>query len=284
MTNKERFEQQEKIRSSFEFDMLKMYFGETYEVADKLVISQPTFGQIMDIGEQDFYGTLGIFISNSTGYRLPLWNLGIDWNKTVDFEMFQMIYKGIDPKISSMLFEKIKGIDENGETSMLDVDFSGFEVYTRQTPPESEGAEPTEEVVLYNPVQDIVIDQNIYLKMSQYLRTMFNIFPKTERAKGRATKEAIIWEEEENAKKKKDEPYRSTLLPIVSSLVNHPGFKYKLEEMRDLTMVQIMDSVQRLQIYESATALMKGMYSGFVDSSKIKAENYNFMRDLRAEV
>jgi len=41
-----------------------------------------------------------------------------------------------------------------------------------------------------------------------------------------------------------------------------------------------MDSVQRLQVYESSTAVMKGMYSGFVDGSKIKPENYNWMRSL----
>jgi len=41
-----------------------------------------------------------------------------------------------------------------------------------------------------------------------------------------------------------------------------------------------MDSVQRLQIYESSTALMKGMYSGFLDTSKINKEELNFMRDI----
>jgi len=41
-----------------------------------------------------------------------------------------------------------------------------------------------------------------------------------------------------------------------------------------------MDSVQRLQVYEASTALLKGMYSGMVDSSKVKAEDYNWMKSL----
>ena len=41
-----------------------------------------------------------------------------------------------------------------------------------------------------------------------------------------------------------------------------------------------MDSVQRLQIYESTNALWKGMSSGFVDSSKINKEELNFMRSI----
>lgn len=283
MTNKERFEQQQKVRDSFEFDRLKMYFGEPYEISNRLVVVQPKFGDILEVGEQRFYETLSIFISNSTGYRLPLWNLGIDWNKTVDYELFCMLYGGIDPEISAMLFDEVEMIDEDGETVYQPIDFSAFEAYEVTLPQEDPDAEPVKKITLYNRNQDIEIDENTYLKLSQYLRTVFNIFPKTERAKGQATKEAIIWEEEENAKRRKDDVYHSTLLPIVSSLLNHPGFKYKLDEMRNLTMAQIMDSVQRLQVYENSTALLRGSMSGFVDTSKIPKDNFNFMRDLTQE-
>lgn len=67
---------------------------------------------------------------------------------------------------------------------------------------------------------------------------------------------------------------------IVSSLVNHPGFKYKLKELKEVGVAEFYDSVKRLQIYEQSTALMKGMYSGFIDGSKIKPEDYNFMREI----
>lgn len=288
MKNSERFELQEKKRKAIEFDRLKMYFGETFAVNDKIKIIQPYFGQILDIGEQTFYGTLSIFISNSTGYRLPLWNIGQDWNKIIDYELFQILYKGVDQDIVNLLFDKVPLLDEqknpvvgdDGQPVMEDLNFGLFDIYKKTTPSENEEEEPIESIVLYNPVQDIEIDEDTYLRISQYLRTSFNIFPKTERAKGRATKEAIIWEEEQEANKRKGEPYRSTLLPVISSLVNHPGFKYKLSEIRDLTMVQIMDSVQRLQVYENTTALLRGSMSGFVDTSKIPKDNFNFMRDI----
>ena len=41
-----------------------------------------------------------------------------------------------------------------------------------------------------------------------------------------------------------------------------------------------MDSVKRIQKYEQSTAVLKGMYSGFVDGSKINPEQYNFMGDV----
>ena len=40
-----------------------------------------------------------------------------------------------------------------------------------------------------------------------------------------------------------------------------------------------MDSVSRLNIYESTKALYSGMYSGMCDLSKVNKNEFNFMRD-----
>ena len=111
---------------------------------------------------------------------------------------------------------------------------------------------------------------------------MFNIYPKVEKAKGKATKEAIIEEDRMNLNLeiKKNKGSKSMLLPLVSSCINHPGFKYKLNELREIGIVQFMDSVQRLQIYESTVALNSGMYSGMCDLSKVDKNLFNFMRDI----
>lgn len=41
-----------------------------------------------------------------------------------------------------------------------------------------------------------------------------------------------------------------------------------------------MDSVNRLQVYENSTALLKGMYSGFIDTKQIDKKELNWMKDL----
>ena len=66
----------------------------------------------------------------------------------------------------------------------------------------------------------------------------------------------------------------------VALCVNHPGFKYKTSELKQVHVYEFYDSVQRLQIYEHSTAVLKGMFSGFVDSKKIPADAYNFMKDV----
>lgn len=252
------------------FDHLKMYFGEPFEVGNGLIIHQPTVGQILEVGEQDFYAMLYVFISNPTTYRLQLWDLGIDWNKISSYTLFTMLIKSVDSNVAKVIFG--------------DVDFKGFEIYAKTVQKTDDDGEKTEVQIptLYNTATEMELSEDDYTLISEYLQTMFNIFPKVEKAKGRSTKEAIIEEDRMNLamRQKKDDSDDSSLLSLVSACVNHPGFKYKLQELRDVGICQFMDSVQRLQVYESSTALMKGMYSGFVDGSKLNANDYNWMRSL----
>ena len=242
-----------------EIDKLKLYFGEPYKINDKITILQPSIGDIMRFGEKDFYAMLNPFITNPTSYRLTLWDAGIDWNTITDYDLFATLLKSTNPNNTKLLFG--------------DIDFRLFNKYTKKLNDE-------ETTTLYNPEQDIEIDEKTYEHIAKYLRTMFNIFPKVEKAKGKTTKEWMIDEDRISYNLHKDEDYKSTLLPLISSCLNHPGFKYKKSELKDVCIVEFMDSVQRLQIYENTTALMGGMYSGMVDAKGLDKDALNFMRSI----
>ena len=252
-------------KTKFDFDRLKMYFGDPYIVkceVGEIKIIQPTIGDILEFGEKEFYSMLNIFVANPTSYRLQLWDMGVDWNKISDYELFCMLIKGLNKQSTSLLFG--------------DLDFQTFELYNKKV-------EDTEVLTLYSKEQNTEITNETYGCIAEYLRLMFNIYPKVEKAKGKATKEAIIEEERMNLEidlKKNKKGSKSMLLPLVSSCINHPGFKYKLNELREMGIVQFMDSVQRLQIYESTVALNSGMYSGMCDLSKVDKKLFNFMRDV----
>ena len=136
-----------------------------------------------------------------------------------------------------------------------------------------------EEFCLYSPQYDIKLYEEDYMEIAEYIREMMNVHPKVEKAKGKTAKRWMIDEDKMNALHR-DEKNTSTLLPLVSACVNHPGFKYKLQELREVGIYQFMDAVQRLQIYESSRALLQGSYSGFCDTSKVPQDNFNFMRDI----
>jgi hypothetical protein len=113
---------------------------------------------------------------------------------------------------------------------------------------------------------------------------MFRNYPKTEYAPNKSTKELMIEEEQNKIKKaeleKKDSDNESILLPLISFCVNHPGFKYKKSELKEVQIYEFMDSVGRLNIYESTRALLTGTYSGFCDTSKVPKTQFDFMRTI----
>lgn len=254
--------QNEKKEYHFKFDELKMYFGEDYQVNENIRIHIPTIGEIIEFGEQRIYSSISPFVGNPTSYRLQLWDMGIDWNKISDYELFVMLMQGLTKENTSLIF---------GET-----DFSKLKPYMK---------EDTQELVLYDPEQDLTIDEYTYMHIREYIRLAFNQNPKVEKAKGKATKEAIIDEERMNLviaqRKEKKNVGKSIYLPLISALLNHPGFKYKKDELKQVNIVEFMDSVQRLQVYESTRALMSGMYSGMLDTSKMNLnKELNWLRDL----
>lgn len=245
-------------------DPLKLYFGYDYHVTDTITIYQPTIGKIIEFGEDRMWASINPFITNPTSMRLELWDKGIDWNKLTDYELFLILMIDINKEDTSLIFG--------------DFDFSKLVVKK-----DSDG-----EFVFVDRNDIVVIDDFVYSRISEYLRNMFNIHPKVEKARGKFTKEAMIDEDrmkKKMAERNKENEESSFLLPLISSLVNHPGFKYKKSELVDVGIVEFMDSVQRLQIYEQSTAFLKGMYSGFMDTSKIsKSEldkNVNWLRDLQ---
>lgn len=146
------------------------------------------------------------------------------------------------------------------------------------------------ETVLYSKKHDLEINEDVYNHFSQYLMAVFNTHPEEKKTDDPVLKSWYIRKDKRDLEIKKEKKERNmpdddsySLADLISACTNHPGFKYNLQELRDVHVYQFFDAVSRLQVYESTTALMKGMYSGFVDTSKIPQSAYNFMRSIGSE-
>ena len=253
-----------------EFDQLQMFCGQPYvidleDTPGKVVVYSPTMGDIINIGEKKFYQTLNVFVCNTTQYRAMLWDLKIDWNEFPDFYLFIMLLSQADKEVTKLLFG--------------DLDFSKFEQTYKRKDEDS-----PEELILWDAEDEIEINADVHNHFSQYLRAMFALNVEEKITTDNTLKSWYITKDKramDNAEKlKKNEEKTSNLQTVISSLINHPGFKYKLSELKNVGVAEFYDSVKRLQVYEQSTALMKGMYSGFIDGSKLKPEDYNFMREI----
>lgn len=241
-----------------------MYFGEDYTI-NGITISIPTIGDILNIGESKFYQAISPFLSNSTSIRVLLYDVfKKDWNKTKDIEVFYILYQLLEDKEPLKLLFK-------------DFSFDGFElIQARKNVDDPE----YNHLALFNQDKNMIIYDDEYMKIAEFIRTMMNQHPKVERAKGKTTKQWILQEDRMKAEQDDKKKGESTLLPLVSSCINHPGFKYKLEELKQVNICQFMDSVNRIQKYEQGTAALHGIYGGMVSAKDIPEDLINFMGEL----
>lgn len=282
------------------YNDLALYFREDFIInvagvnkgsEKEIHIKQPTIQDYINLGEDNIYSVINPFTQNTTSVRVQLWDMGKDWNKISDWELFMMLTPTLKPEYTNLFFSitpsvMIPTFDENGELKVdedgelileesNEINFSWFEQYNKSLP------DGNAAVVLYSPIYDIEIDEQCYIKMRDYMRYMFKIFPEEEFCSGKRFKQEIIDAERLKQLKRKQEKKSSNLLSLISFCVNHPGFKYKTKELKEVGIIEFMDSVQRLQIYESTRALHAGSMSGFCDTSKIDKELFNFMRPIK---
>ena len=259
-------------------DVLQMYFGLPYAVTDDIVIRQPSVKDIVEFGEDAFWGFVTRFAGNPTSMRLALWEVGVDWNKITDFELFASLIQTFKKEDTRMFF---------GDK----IDFTKFVAVSipvqNEDTEDEKTEEPKTEIVLVNDERpEIQITEEIYSRMVRFIRMATGYNPKVEKAKGKMTKQNIIEEERMNLriaemKRKKEPLYGSFLLPLLSFCLNHPGFKYKKSEVLEMNLFEFMDSLKRIMNTEAVQSLMGGMYSGFMDTSKIDFDrDLNFTKDL----
>ena len=240
-----------------DIDELKMYFNEPFYINDKIAIYIPTIGDIVEFGEKQYYGMIHTLTCIPSDMKSQLFDMKIDYETISDFELFIMLTRGLTKDVTRLV--------------LGDLDLSKFNVFTNQE---------NGEFVLYDTENDITIDKLIYMKMVEYIRKVHNIKPKIEKAANKTTKKILIQLDRDRIKKAQKEPYKSQLKELISAMMRYPGFKYKKNELKECGLYEFMDTVQGSQIYVSTTALLSGMYSGMVDTSKINKKEFNWMRGV----
>lgn len=240
----------------FEFDVLQMYFGDDYKINDKITIHQPSIQEIVDWGEHRYYSMVHTLCSIPSDAKSALYDDGIDWEEISDFEYFIKVAQNYQKSETSIIFGEL--------------DFTSMVITVDST---------NGQLILYDTVNDIKIDTYMYQKMIDYVRQMHQIVPSPEKAFNKRTKLALIEFDRAEKRKASQEKRKSILQPLISAMVNSAGFKYKLNELREIKIVEFMDSVKRIQVIKSADALLSGTYS-MVDTKKINKKDYDWTREL----
>lgn len=241
-----------------QIDAIQLYFGDPYVINDKIVVSQPTIGDIVKYGEQSYFSMVHTLCATPSSLKSKLWDLGIDWEELSDFELFMMLA----PTLSADATRVVLG----------NVDLTRFKPY----PNKQNG-----EIVLADKENGIVIDRLIYERIVNYLRKAHGLKKFVEYAGNKYTKKMMIEIDRQDIEANKNKPYKSFLMPLISSLKCRMG--YTKDYVRNMGIFEFFDDIGRINVIVSSDALLQGMYSGMIDTSKIKKDSYNWMKELNYE-
>ena len=187
---------------NLDVDELQLYIGDDYVINDHIKVLQPTIRQIAEFGEKEFFSVVHTVTAIPSDMKSQLWDLGIDWMEVDDFELFVMLSQTLTPDRTQLLFG--------------DLDFTKLKPYNH---PHVEG-----EIILADKETGVLIDKMIYLRIVSYLRKAFNITPKVEKAANKMTKKILIEEDRKKIEFNKDKPFKSFLLPLISSVKVRQGY------------------------------------------------------------
>ena len=243
------------MSNMFDVDQLQLYFGDDYIINDKIKIKQPTIGEIVDFGEAQYFSVVHTLTAIPSDMKSQLWDIGLDWTEIEDFELFIMLAPTLPVEKTRLLFG--------------DLDFTKLKPYKNRE---------NGDILLADLDADVRIDKLIYLRIVNYLRKVHNITPKVERAANKTTKQILIDEDRMKINANKEKPFKSYLLPLISSVKVRMG--YTKNYVRNEGFVEFFDDVSRLQIIHNADHLLSGVYAGMIDVKKINKKELNWMCEL----
>lgn len=205
-------------------DQLKLFRGEGYKINDKILIRQPTLEEIVDFGEQRYFGLVRTICSTPADRKVEIWDkLHVFWEKIDEYDLFISLFQTLQKSEVSILFG--------------DMDFTTFKLGTQTGLPD---------LVLKNKDQ-VVIDRAIHKLMTDYLRQIHKLKKNVDTGFNDATRKIMIEDDRDEMALQMQKPFQSLLLPLISSLTNCPEFKYRWDDVWTLPIGVFMDSVERVQ-------------------------------------
>lgn len=236
-------------------DHLQIYFGENLKLG-KIEVRQPTLGEIIETGEQAYFTLIHTIIATPSDHKSKLWDAGILWEEMDDLVFFSMLTQTLPVETTRILFGQL--------------DFTKLKLVQRD-----DG-----EFSLVNQEDGVVLDKYAYLHICDFICKSHNTKQRHERAGNDFSRQMMIKINRDEISKSQKKEFESSLQPLISSMVNHSGFKYDLSQVRNLTFYQFMDSVSRISLIASSTLYSQGIYTGNVDRKKIDNKALNWLRKI----
>ena len=276
----------------FECDELSLYAGDDISITDKIIITQPTLRQIREFGEKSYFSAIYTFTSVGADMKWQLWDMGIDYTKIDDFDLFIRYISQVlssNKKMYNALMsnqeqyaDMLKKLSEEDLAKMIknpmrlvfkDLDFADF------VPVKKQYSEDKEDIVLYNPEKDIIINRIIYRQMVEVVRNIHGFKRNNEVPANEQTKMDLIEDARDEYEVAKSKPFKSVILPLLSTLKVSSG-QWGNDRIWDIRINEFFYDIKRAGHINEAKMLLQGAYSGFASLKGVDKDKLNMFADL----
>lgn len=276
--------------SMFEFDELKIYRGNDIQITPKIIVTQPTIGQIEEFGEKRYWNAVYTLTAVGADLKWQLWDMEhIDYTQIEDYDLFigfissavssrKLIYNELmnnkdkyADEIVSIPQETLDGMLVNPLQLILkDIDFADFTTCR---------LEKNDQVVLYDAERDITIDRLIYSQIVDAVRKIHGLKRNNQLPANERTKMDLIEDARDEAIAASRRPYKSTLKPLVSALTVKCGLCGD-DKVWDMKVNAFFDSIKRISKIQDSQLLLQGAYSGFASLKGVDKERLDWAGDI----
>ena len=274
----------------FDIDELKLYRGSDIVITDKIIVMQPTIGQIIDFSEKKYFHAVQCLTGVGADFKWQLWDyFNKDYTTVDDFELFKMIIwrslssrKHLHKELTEnpeQYAEQLKNISKEELDDMLvnplslvlkDIDLADFEEYKSDKYPET---------ILYEKEHDITIDRFVYMRIVDAVRKIHGFKRNNQIPANEMTKRDLIDDARDEAMMAAQKPYKSVLMPFISALAVKTG-QLGNESLWNTKIYMFFDAIKRINRIQDATLLLQGAYSGFASLKGVDKDRLDWAGEI----
>ena len=274
----------------FEFDELKIYRGGDIEITPKIIVTQPTIGQIEEFGEKRYFNAVYTLTAVGADLKWQLWDYcQIDYTQIEDYDLFiKFISSAVSSKkhlyeeltnnkdkyeneLSAIPQETLDGMLVNPLQLILkDIDFDDFTVCKNVD---------NDQIILYDQERDITIDRIVYSQIIDAVRKIHGLKRNNQLPANERTKMDLIEDARDEAMAASRRPYKSTLKPLISALTVKCGLCGD-DKVWNMKINAFFDSIKRIGKMQDAQLLLQGAYSGFASLKGVDKERLDWAGDI----
>lgn len=232
-------------------------------VNDKITVHIPTLKEIQgdsvvsngnDEDENKYWELVNLFVATSTDMMVQLDDAGKDFTTVTDYSIFLSLFNSTD---KSLLREKSWLLFDN-------INLADFEVSINRG---------NNQIVLYDPTHEVVIDELLYMRLSTIFCTINNI-KKNHRKMGNETARKYVIERERLKQKRRrsrhNDQIGSRFDKQIIALVNNQNFKYNYETVKELTVYNFLMSFKQIAHKYNVDNLNIGVFTGNIKFGDVK--------------